>query len=195
MGKIYVKCKDKTSSVWLMVQRISVVGSIPQIVEETADVSKRIALGALVKSNANEYNEYHKKAKAPKADKVKLAMDLFDGSLNTKDVDACKKHLKAAKSNGLKAAGVKKAEEQIIHLEGILKSEAEAEARKVKAQTLVEEAIEIELFVENNSKFLCLGEKALGKDAEQIIIWTSANDDNIEELEKAITKKKANKPE
>lgn len=195
MEKIFVKCKDKTSSVWLPEQNKSVVNNVPQQLDKTAKVSKLISLGALVETTAEEYKEFHKSAKASKSDKLKLALTLFNDALSSKDVEACNKHLKAAKTAGFKAADVKKAEEQITKVEETIKLEAEAEARKEKAGTLVEAAIEIEVFVKNKGNFLCLGEKALGKDAEQIITWASANDANIEELEKAIADKKGGNTE
>jgi len=195
MAKIFVKCKDKTSSRWLGTQSISIVGNIPQQVNATDEVRKLIQLGVLIETSAAEYERAHSKAKSSKEEKLKLAIELFNAALDSGDVKEAEKQAKNAKSNGLKAGDVTKFDKRIEALQSKLDAEKELEARTESAKVLVEEAIELEVLTSDDSEFICLGDKRLGKEPDQVINWAAKKDENLAEIQKAVEEKKADKSE
>lgn len=189
MGKVFVKLKDKTSVRWLPSQKVTIVGSIPQQVDETAEVSKLIKAGVLVKTDAKEYTRVHNKAKASQGEKLKLSIDLFKNAITEKNVKEAEKQLKLAHSAGMTDDEVKKASAQIVSVKESIESENEQKERTAKAELLAQEAIEKDVFETDKQGFFKLGRKRIGKEADQIISWASKNDKNLKELEDAITAK------
>lgn len=189
MAKIFVKCKDKTSSRWLPAQNISVVGSIPTAVEKTGEVGKLIVAGVLVEVSADEFKRHiDSQKKTPKADKLNNTIQLLEAALGKNDVKEAETQLAEAKKLGLKADDAKKIEGRI---DVCKKKAAEAEAlavRQKEAPTMVEEAIEKEIIKANNKGILLLGKKEIAQDAEKAVEWAILKQENFDELKEALAK-------
>lgn len=189
MGKIFIKCKDKTSLCWLPAQGVKVVGDIPAQVDDTPEVNKRIKKGVLVKVDAKEYARVHNATKKSKEENLKLSIELFQGAITAKDIKLAEEQFKKAKSYGLSENDSKRFDVQVLNLKDAIKTEIEQEERTAKAEVLVQEAVANDVFT-NNKGFFMLGRKRLGKSAEDIIAWAAKSDKNIDELLTAINGKK-----
>lgn len=190
MGKIFIKCKDKSAQRWLPAQKIQVVGNVPQQVEETIEVSRLLKKGVFVKTDANEYARHHNKSKLDNAKKLDLSMKLFSNAITEKDVVEAEKHLKSAKSNGLDSSKVERLEFQLEKLKTVVKADEDLKEKRDKATELVSEGINLGVFALDSRKFYTLGRKKLGKNSEEIVAWAVKNDENIAEIQKAIDAKK-----
>lgn len=189
MARIFVKCKDKTSSRWLPSQRKSVVGSIPTQVEKTVEVSRLIVAGVLIEASSDEYKRHiDSKKKLSKPEQLKHSIELLEAALSKNDVKEAKAQLAAAKKLGLKAEDIKKIESRIEVSE---KKAAEADALKVRqdnAPEMVGEAIEKEVIKANKKGILLLGDKEIAQDADKAIEWALLNQENFDELKAAVDK-------
>ena len=192
MSKIFVKCKDATSSRWLPQQRLSVIGSIPKQVEKDAMVTECLSKGALVEVSLDEYkrhvkkqNEKHK-GKKDTSELLKGALDLLEVALDKFDHEEATKQLSDARKHGLKANDVKKIEGRIKVAKEKAIEAAKLEIRKSKATGMIETAIEKELIKADGGGVLCLDKTQIGQDAERAIDWVVQKQENFVTLEKLI---------
>ena len=189
MGKAFVKCKDKSSLCWIPTQGVNVIADITTQVEETPEVKSRLKSGVLEKVSASDYARFHNSAKNGKAERLKVAIELFNDAVTQKDLKAAQDNFKKANANGLSASDKKRFEVRILNVKDALEAQKIQKERTAKAENLVQDAIEKEVFTMKN-RFYMLGRKKLGREPEELIEWTAKNDRNIEELEKAIEEKK-----
>lgn len=190
--KIFVKCKDKTSSRWLPQQRLSVVGSIPKQVLKDAMVNECLSKGALVEISMDEYkrhleaqNKKHK-GKGNNAELLKGCLDLLEVALDKFNYEEAGKQLSEAKKHGLKGADIKKIEGRITVAKEKAIEAAQLEIRKSKATGMIETALEKELIKADAGGVLCLGKTQIGQNAERAIDWVIQKQENFDTLEKLI---------
>lgn len=152
MGKILVKLKDKTSTVHIFEQKVSLVGEVPHEVEETQYVKKMLAIGCIVKAKDSEKKAWdakkHGQVKTPKEDKdekdkqlkyekLQETLKTFDQAIKDGDLDKAEKLLGEAVKLSNKTTVANQAK--------VLQGKQARKAQEAEVLNLANAAIEKEL--------------------------------------------------